>query len=211
LAKPLLPFLLALLACAPRKPPEGLFQLEGPRQESLKLWRMSAEADKVFVEATLPDGKSRLFLVDTGAAVSALSQSVADALKIEAVATGGMLVGVGGSTPWREAEVASLQVGGFTLRPQRFAVGVAGVPETVGPIPIAGILGNDAPSSCPTPPPPSSTTAPSPVFPSTFRRAPRPTARRSAPTWRSTPAPGASCSAAAPSIRSCPPPRRASN
>jgi tetratricopeptide (TPR) repeat protein len=143
LAKPLLPFLLALLACAPRKPPEGLFQLEGPRQESLKLWRMSAEADKVFVEATLPDGKSRLFLVDTGAAVSALSQSVADALKIEAVATGGMLVGVGGSTPWREAEVASLQVGGFTLRPQRFAVGVAGVPETVGPIPIAGILGND--------------------------------------------------------------------
>jgi tetratricopeptide (TPR) repeat protein len=115
-----------------------------PTSVTHDLWRAYAGGDKVYVEVGLPDGGTGLFLVDTGAAVSVLNNGVADRLGLEGSDDGGRVAGLSGSVPWHRAVLPSVDFGaGFVVRDVEVAVGVPGVPQTVGAIPVDGILGHN--------------------------------------------------------------------
>lgn len=136
----LLPFLLT--ACAAHRPAApGL--PTGPRKATLPLYRPGPDAPKIYVEADLGDGVPRVFMVDTGAVVSVLTQEVADGLGLRTVEQPGRLVGLGGAVRWYQATVPTLELGPMHLEEVRFAVGVQGVPDRAGLVPVAGILGNN--------------------------------------------------------------------
>jgi tetratricopeptide (TPR) repeat protein len=109
----------------------------------MDLWRPYKDADKVYVMVELPDKSQELFLVDTGASISVLNEEVAERLKLNTQNTGGMIQGLGGSVPWIQTTVSSLKIGDFTLEAVDMAVGVPGVPDRAGALPVAGILGNN--------------------------------------------------------------------
>lgn len=117
--------------------------ISGPKLAELPLYRNPISADKIFVEARLADGKPRMFLIDTGSALSVLSRSVALELDLALEPRAGSLVGIGGSTSWSGAQLDSLRLGPYTVRDLKVAVGVTGVPAQVGIVPLAGIIGND--------------------------------------------------------------------
>jgi tetratricopeptide (TPR) repeat protein len=117
--------------------------LDGPRKATLDLWRADAGAEKLFVEADLGDGVPRLFLVDTGASISVLAPEVAEALKLKPSGVLGEAVGLGGRVDYREAHVPQLKLGPFRLYEVSFGVGIPGIPERAGSVPVAGILGNN--------------------------------------------------------------------
>ena len=76
-----------------KKPPatEGLSP--GARRATLDLWAAGPAGTKLYVEADLGDGEDRLFLVDTGADISAMSTEVAMALGLEPVVQRGGVAG----------------------------------------------------------------------------------------------------------------------
>jgi len=115
----------------------------GPRKATVPLYRPGPDAPKIYVEADLGDGVPRLFMVDTGAVVSVLTQDVADQLGLQSVEQPGRLVGLGGAVRWVQATVPEVDVGPMVLQDVRFAVGVQGVPDHAGLVPVAGILGNN--------------------------------------------------------------------
>ncbi|MEC8424661.1 MAG: retropepsin-like aspartic protease, partial [Myxococcota bacterium] len=136
----LLPLLLT--ACAARHPAApGL--PTGPRRATVPLYRPGPDAPKIYVEADLGDGVPRLFMVDTGAVVSVLTQEVADALDLQTFEQPGRLVGLGGAVRWVQGTVPKVGIGPMSLPDVRFAVGVQGVPDRAGLVPVAGILGNN--------------------------------------------------------------------
>ena len=101
----LLPLLLT--ACAAHRPAApGL--PTGPRKATVPLYRPGPDAPKIYVEADLGDGVPRVFMVDTGAVVSVLTQDVADALGLRSVEQPGRLVGLGGAVRWVQATVPTL-------------------------------------------------------------------------------------------------------
>jgi len=108
---------------------------------TLDLYRPSADADKVLVPVELPDGSQELFIVDTGAATSAISREVADRLNLGPAVDAGLLMGLSGVVPWEKVVVPTIGLGGIDVKAVEFAVGVAGVPESLGALPVAGILG----------------------------------------------------------------------
>jgi tetratricopeptide (TPR) repeat protein len=114
-----------------------------PKETTLDLWRAYPGADKVYVEATLPDGSTGLFLVDTGASISVMNEGAASRLGLVAVDAGGTVQGLSGSAPWRRATLGTLQLGAFTLDHVDVAVDVPGVPEVAGALPVDGILGSN--------------------------------------------------------------------
>ena len=92
----------------------------------------------------LPTGKQRLFMVDTGASVSVLSTEVANELGLTAVEPAhGELIGLSGSARWYRAQLPALSLGEHEFYNVDFAVGVPGVPNRAGAVPLAGILGNN--------------------------------------------------------------------
>lgn len=109
----------------------------------LDLWRGWPGSDKVFVNVGLPDGSSALFLVDTGASISVLNEDVAKRLSLDVIDAGGSVNGLSGSVPWMKATIPHLQLGAFGADDIDVAVGVPGAPKESGPLPIAGILGNN--------------------------------------------------------------------
>ena len=117
--------------------------VRGPNGATLPIYRNPGIGDKVFVEGRLADGKRRLFLVDTGSAVTVLSQQAALDLDLTLEPQPGQLVGLGGRTTWSGAELAQLRLGPFTVQDLRVAVGVTGVPTQVGMVPLGGIIGTD--------------------------------------------------------------------
>jgi tetratricopeptide (TPR) repeat protein len=136
----LLPLLLA--GCAARRPvAPGL--PTGPRKATVPLYRPGPDAPKIYVEADLGDGVPRVFMVDTGAVVSVLTADVADELGLRTVEQPGRLVGLGGAVRWVQATVPEVGIGPMALQDVRFAVGVQGVPDHAGLVPVAGILGNN--------------------------------------------------------------------
>ena len=140
-SRPLLLIALAQLGCAGRRPPPT--GAVGPRHATLPMWRPSPGGDRIFIEAELGDGEPRLFLVDTGAAVSVISTDVADALSLEVQARPGRIVGVGGASRLQAATIDQVHLGPFALTDVDVAVGVPGVPRYAGLVPLAGILGNN--------------------------------------------------------------------
>lgn len=109
----------------------------------LDLIRPWPGAPKIYVQAMLPDGEPGVFLVDTGAGISALSDARAEKLGLKVVDTGGVISGLGGSAPWRSAQVESIDLGGLVVQNVDLAIGIPGMPERAGAIPIDGILGNN--------------------------------------------------------------------
>ncbi|MEC9391046.1 MAG: aspartyl protease family protein [Myxococcota bacterium] len=131
-----------VIGCA-RHQSVGPAALSGPDRVELPMYRNPGAADKVFVEVSLGDRTPRLFLIDTGAAVTAVSDRVAQDLALSVKRQPGSLVGVAGSTPWSAALLPELSLGRHTLQQIPVAVGVTGVPTQVGLVPLDGILGND--------------------------------------------------------------------
>lgn len=136
---------LALLSACRRHgdqpPPESA--VRGPRHTEVDLWRPTPGAEKIYVLADPGDGVKRMFLLDTGAGISTLSREVAEAVELEFNDRGRSLVGMAGTTPWLEAELPSLKIGGAEITRVQVAVDVAGAPDMVGLVPVAGIIGNN--------------------------------------------------------------------
>lgn len=116
---------------------------EGPDTVEVDLLRTTEGGDRVFVQAILPDGEPGLFMLDTGAATSALSRETAERLGLPVDRNWGTLEGLGGSTPFHRAELPTLTLGEATVHDIEVAVGVRGVPETAGAMPLDGIIGNN--------------------------------------------------------------------
>jgi tetratricopeptide (TPR) repeat protein len=129
--------------CFKKPPPtEGLGS--GAKQAELDLWTAGPGGSKLYVEADLGDGKSRLFLLDTGADISALSEEVAMELGLRPVAQKGGVSGMGGRVQgWSAVQVPVVELGPFDVHGVTFAVGVPGVPTRAGLVPVAGILGSN--------------------------------------------------------------------
>lgn len=114
---------------------------------AVDLWRPWPDADKVLVPVQLPDGTTELFIVDTGAATSVVSDEVAERLGLAPARDAGVLQGLSGQVPWRQTALPRVRIGEFEVHDVDVAVGVPGVPDQLGPLPIAGILGNNVWSS----------------------------------------------------------------
>lgn len=133
---------LLLAGCAPHHR-ASLDGITGPDRAVFPLYNNPVSGDKLFVEARLGAGKRVLFLVDTGSAISVISQPIATDLGLTVEPQPGALVGVAGRTAWSAAVLPELKLGPYTIRNHPVAVGVAGVPSTIGLVPLAGIIGND--------------------------------------------------------------------
>ena len=142
-----MPHLLLLLVCAPKQEvPVPLARTEtsdAPLYAQVDLIRPWPGAPKIYVRAGLPDGSLGIFLVDTGASVSVISDDIAERLNIPVTTNGGTISGLGGTTEWRQALVPWVDIGGLSVYDVKVAVGVPGVPDYAGWIPVDGILGNN--------------------------------------------------------------------
>ncbi len=123
--------------------PPAIVVQSGPRTTVLDLYRPYPNADKILVPVGLPDGSEELFIVDTGAATSVISKSVADRLDLDPSTDAGLLMGLGGAVPWIRTSIPRIQLGDFQLNAVDMAIDVAGVPEALGALPVGGILGNN--------------------------------------------------------------------
>ena len=130
-----------LMACAHTN--RGANTISGPNSSSLDLYRNPSTRDKLFVEIRLHDEVPRLFLLDTGSSLTALSHEVAMELNLPISPRPGKIVGIGGSTSWMGSVVPNLRIGAFAISNLPVAVGVPGIPTRVGMVPLAGIIGND--------------------------------------------------------------------
>lgn len=124
--------------------PQAQVVLGGPRESTMDLWRGWPGGDKIMVRVGFPDGSDALFLVDTGAATSVIQKDVADKLGIVANGDdGGYIQGLSGQVPWVRGTIPEIRLGELTLRGVDVAIGLPGLPESIGPLPMAGILGNN--------------------------------------------------------------------
>lgn len=118
----------------------------GPDTVTVDLLRAGDEEgarSRIFVQARLPDGELGVFMVDTGAAISALSEDTAERLKLPVERNWGSVEGLGGRTDYHRAVMPQLVVGDAIVPDVEFAVGVRGVPKYAGFMPLDGILGNN--------------------------------------------------------------------
>ena len=117
--------------------------LIGPQSESLDLIRVYESGPRIYVQATLPDGQPGLFLVDTGADISVLSQSTSDRLGLTVDKDHGSLIGISGSTSMDRAVLPSIELGAMYIPEIEVAVGVPGISEHARFMPLDGLLGNN--------------------------------------------------------------------
>lgn len=124
--------------------PQAQVVLGGARETKLDLWRGWAGGDKIMVLVGFQDGSDALFLVDTGAATSVIQKDVAEKLGITADSgDGGYIQGLSGQVPWVRGTIPEIHLGDFKLRGVDVAIGLPGLPESIGALPLAGILGNN--------------------------------------------------------------------
>jgi len=138
--------LFALLSAIPAVaglPAHELPAPTGPDHQVVDLIKPSEGFPRIYVEATLPDGEPGLFLVDTGADISVLAESTAERLGLRIDRSWGMLSGLSGSTPMHRAVIDELVLGDVTVEEVEVAVGVPGVSDEVGFLPLDGLLGNN--------------------------------------------------------------------
>lgn len=115
----------------------------GPDHVQVDMLRTVPEGSRIFVQATMPDGVKGLFLIDTGAAISVLSESTAQRLSLDIQRNYGYVEGLGGRARLDYAVVDNLALGEAIVPEVSFAVGVRGAPEYAGFMPLDGILGNN--------------------------------------------------------------------
>lgn len=136
--------LLGLLLATPVRaaPTQVDSTVRGPDRDTLSLLRLREGGTKIYVEATLPDGEVGLFLVDTGAEMSVLTEAAASRIALpfdgeqSIVGVTGMATVQMGTLPW-------LRLGDLTVTQLEVAVGAPGASELAGGVPLAGILGNN--------------------------------------------------------------------
>ena len=104
-------------ACAPHTD-GAVAPKRSASRASLDLIRAYPDADKIFVQARLPDGTDAVFLVDTGAGISTVSADVAERLNLK-VTDGGYVEGVAGRAAWRKSPRRRVCRGGTTPVPRR--------------------------------------------------------------------------------------------
>ena len=109
----------------------------------LDLFRSHPNAAKIYIQAFMSDGRPALFMVDTGAGVTAISNELAERLGVEATPTSGTLQGLSGEVPFVSGRLSTLSLGGVEFTDVEVAVGVAGIPSHAGWMKIDGILGNN--------------------------------------------------------------------
>jgi len=107
------------------------------------LLRTSPEGEKLYVQVDVGLKEPALFLVDTGASISAIQPALAQALGIEMRREKGLLEGLGGAVHWSSGEMPPIAIGKMKIHNVRAAIGVPGVPTTAGAMPLDGILGNN--------------------------------------------------------------------
>lgn len=103
---------------------------------------VEAERSSLYVQALLPDGHPGLFLVDSGADVSVMTEETAERLDLPIERNFGTLEGLGGTTPFHLA-ASPIQLGDTVLPHVEFAVGLRGLPQFAGTMPLDGILGTN--------------------------------------------------------------------
>jgi tetratricopeptide (TPR) repeat protein len=130
-------FLIILLSCLHKMP---LMNVMVP---PIPLYRSTENGERLYVEADLGSGGPYYFLVDTGASISAIRPDIVQSMGLNAKRKDGYLQGVSGVSPWIEATVPSVAIGNQKFRQVDFAVGVSGIPEYAGLVPIAGVIGNN--------------------------------------------------------------------
>ncbi|MEO0600742.1 MAG: retroviral-like aspartic protease family protein, partial [Myxococcota bacterium] len=114
----------------------------GPDRSEVDLLRPAPGASRIYVQATLSDGEPALFLVDTGADISVISQETADRIGLTQLQEG-QVWGLSGTARVRFGTLPSLQIGEMIVPGIHVAVGVPGLHDTVGYMPLAGLLGNN--------------------------------------------------------------------
>ncbi len=110
---------------------------------TLDLLRSAPGADKLYIQAMLPNGEKGIFLVDTGAGISTISTALAERLGISGKKSNSTLSGLGGQAAMVEGQLSSISLGGLEIRDVDVAIGVPGLPSHAGWMPIDGILGNN--------------------------------------------------------------------
>ncbi len=131
-----------VLLTAAAKPPLPARQFVGPDHSEIDLWRPIEGGPRIFVRATLPDGKPGTFLVDTGADISVLTREVADRIELENVQQGEVW-GLSGTARVGFGRLPSLEIGEMKVYDVGVAVGVPGVQDKLLGMPLAGLLGNN--------------------------------------------------------------------
>lgn len=115
----------------------------GAASSTVDLWRGHPGADKIHVRVALPDGSPALFMIDTGSPLSVVHPAIAARLGLSVRTLPTLVEGLAGTTAWNHALLPRLGIGDFELVDVDVAVGVPGVPESAGPLPVAGLLGNN--------------------------------------------------------------------
>ncbi len=98
---------------------------------------------KVLVQATLPDDRLGMFILDTGANVTVVSRALAERLGVPTLSADDFVTGLSGTVRVDAGVLPYVDVGGARVEDLRVVVGLEGVPEMLGGVPIDGILGND--------------------------------------------------------------------
>jgi len=131
--------ILLLAGCA------GGAQSRGKERDkaTVDLLRATPGGEKVYVQAQIPGQEPAVFLVDTGAGISAISRGLADRLEIRGRQTQSTLSGLGGESPLVRGVLPEISLGGLAIRNIEVAIDVPGLPSHAGWIPIDGILGNN--------------------------------------------------------------------
>ena len=133
---------LALPALAkPRDLPARRFR--GPRSERGRSCCVQSKGgSRIFVQGVLPDGERGLFLVDTGADISVLSQATADRIGLDDLQQGEVW-GLSGTARVGFGSLPSLTLGSMKVYDISVAVGVPGFSDKMFGMPVDGLLGNN--------------------------------------------------------------------
>jgi tetratricopeptide (TPR) repeat protein len=140
---PIVTMLAAALAAPQPDVPLPRDTFLGPDHIEVDALRTSAGGPRIYVQAELSDGELGLFLVDTGAATSVLSEDTAKRLGVPVDEDWGYVEGLGGRDSYDRAVLGSIKLGDAVVPDVEMAVGVRGVGEYAGAMPLDGILGNN--------------------------------------------------------------------
>lgn len=123
-----------------RAAPERLYS--GASEAELDLLRPYPGGPRIFVQVTLPDGLPGLFMIDTGADVSVLTDEAAERLGLDATREVAVW-GLSGSASVHAVLLPEIRLGGIVVPDVDVLVGVPGFQNRAGYMPIDGLLGNN--------------------------------------------------------------------
>jgi len=131
-------------ACVPKSATVPLSsQVAAVAPAELDVLRVYPGSPKILVQVILPDGDPALFMVDTGADISVVSQEIADRLELPVQKGAGSVTGIQATARIDQSILPWVEVGGKRVENIHVAVNIPGLPDRFGFAPLAGILGNN--------------------------------------------------------------------